>query len=221
VRANRWPQTLSWFDEHKRGQLEAVLPGLSARLLGPLWEEAIRLAIYWYVESSSGVQNAETSVVLSQVALERLVSTYVVESRKQKKKLPGAFCHAFPVVLNDLRIPTSLPSDPDQKMAKGEPSPRLDGPELFVEMRNRIVHPRGSLLATSISDRRQAKDLGLWYLELVLLSLFGYRGQYSNRLLALDRAVDGRWCLGQEPNGRSKGGTKPRSRALKQSDAGA
>lgn len=192
-RANRWPQTPSWFDEHKRGQLEAILPGLCARMLTPPWEEAIRLAIYWYVESLSGVQNAETSVVLSLVALERLAWAYIVESRAHKKKLGNttSATDKLRVLLNGVQIPASLPKDLDEAMAKGEPSTRLDGPATFVEILNLVVHPRGGLLATPKSDRRQAKDLGLWYLELVLLSLFGYRGQYCNRLL--DHKSGGRW----------------------------
>lgn len=141
----------------------------------------------------SGVQNVETSIVLSQVALERLACTYIVDSRTQKKKLPKAksITDQLRVLLNDLRIPTLLSNDLDEGMAKGEPSSHLDGPATFVEMRNRVAHLRGSLLATPLSNRRQAKDLGLWYLELVLLSLFGYRGQHCNRLL--DHRSGGRW----------------------------
>lgn len=193
MRANRWPQTLTWFDEHKRGQLEVILPGLCARMLSPPWEEAIKLAIYWYVESLSGVQNAETSVVLSLVALERLAWAYIVESRKHKKKLGNtrSATDKLHVLLNGVQIPASLPNDLDEAMAKGEPSTRPDGPATFVKMRNLVAHPQGGLLATQKSDRRQARDLGLWYLELVLLSLFGYRGQYCNRLL--DHKSGGRW----------------------------
>jgi hypothetical protein len=162
-------------------------------MLSPFWEEATKLAIYWYVESLSGVQNAETSVVLSQVALERLAWAYIVESREHKKKLPKAksITDKLRVLLNGVQIPASLPNDLDEAMTKGEPSPRLDGPATFVEMPNLVAHPRGGLLATPLSDRRKAKDLGLWYLELVLLSLFGYRGHYCNRLL--DLRSGGRW----------------------------
>ena len=33
-----------------------------------------------------------------------------------------------------------------------------------------------------IGAYRQARELGLWYTELLLLDLFGYGGRYSNRL---------------------------------------
>jgi hypothetical protein len=37
------------------------------------------------------------------------------------------------------------------------------------------------MLQTSIPARMEAKNLGLWYLELVLLRIFGYEGEYYRR----------------------------------------
>jgi hypothetical protein len=185
TRSGRQPRTMTWFHESMGGRLAAILPGLCTRKLDPVWSEAVELAIHWYVESLSGVQNVESSVVLSQVALERLACAHIVESRMNKKKLPKtkSITDQLRVLLNDLQVPTSLPNDAERGMARGEASPPLDGPATFVDMRNLVAHPRGGLLATPLFDRRQAKDLGLWYLELVLLALFGYQGQYRNRLL--------------------------------------
>lgn len=185
TKSSPWPRTLTWFHESMGAQLAAILPGLCARMLDPLWSETIELAISWYVESLSGVQNVESSIILSQVALERLACTHIIESRKDQKKLPKAkyIVDQLRVLLNDIHIPTSLPNTLDDGTAKGEHTPPLDGPATFVNMRNVVAHPRGGLLATPRSDRRRAKDLGLWYLELVLLSLFGHQGQYRNRLL--------------------------------------
>ena len=36
----------------------------------------------------------------------------------------------------------------------------------------------------------EARDLGQWYVELLLLTLFGYEGQYANRLAY---KYEGRW----------------------------
>jgi hypothetical protein len=60
-----------------------------------------------------------------------------------------------------------------------------DGPEAFVRLRNAIVHPKRSkrkvVLQTSVPARMGAEDLGLWYLELVLLRIPGYGGEYYRR----------------------------------------
>lgn len=62
----------------------------------------------------------------------------------------------------------------------------------FVEVRNDIVHPeqRSKVIFSPYDSkyegsywiRIEALKLGLWYLELSLLSLFEYRGNYVNRL---------------------------------------
>lgn len=62
-----------------------------------------------------------------------------------------------------------------------------DAPTAFVRVRNVIVHPgeprKRSLLNASLTDARyDAWWIGLWYLELVILFLLDYTGQYSNRI---------------------------------------
>jgi hypothetical protein len=185
TRSDQYRQTIGWYDEHMKGQLDAILPGLHAKMLDPIWKEAVELAIHWYVESSSGVQNVESSVVLSQVALERLACTHIVESRRGNRKCPKAksIADQLRVLLTDTQIPTSVPIALHQAKSNAGTSSSLDGPATFVDMRNCIAHPRGALLTMPHPSRRAAKDLGLWYLELVLLFLFGYRGLYCNRLL--------------------------------------
>jgi hypothetical protein len=66
-----------------------------------------------------------------------------------------------------------------------------DGPEILVGLRNALVHPtvekrrRLEVALEGVFDWAyfEASALSLWYLELLLLSLFDYRGEYSNRLV--------------------------------------
>ena len=56
------------------------------------------------------------------------------------------------------------------------------GPHTLVKIRNDLVH---SDMKRGISSGRiyaQARELGLWYVELMLLNKFGYAGKYGNRL---------------------------------------
>jgi hypothetical protein len=58
---------------------------------------------------------------------------------------------------------------------------QIDAPYLFTKVRNDIVHSKKDI--ENLTDYfYDASDLGLWYLELVLLAIFNYRGCYSNRL---------------------------------------
>ena len=56
------------------------------------------------------------------------------------------------------------------------------GPHALVTIRNRLIHPKLKNGIPSSVAQRQAKELGLWYVELLLLNTFGYSGLYSNRL---------------------------------------
>ena len=58
---------------------------------------------------------------------------------------------------------------------------QVDAPYLFTQVRNDIVHSKEKI--ENLEDYLyEASDLGLWYLELVLLAIFDYQGCYHNRL---------------------------------------
>jgi hypothetical protein len=68
--------------------------------------------------------------------------------------------------------------------AKGRKGERdwVDGPQAFVAVRNQIVHPQKRKRIRDGRAYYEALQLGKWYLEMVLLKSFGFKGQYSNRM---------------------------------------
>jgi hypothetical protein len=67
----------------------------------------------------------------------------------------------------------------DLKSADGP----ADGPRLFTEIRNEIIHPTKNRLSRDHDELVDAWRLSLWYIELVLLRVLRYEGQYASRLL--------------------------------------
>ncbi len=61
-----------------------------------------------------------------------------------------------------------------------------DGVQALTETRNALIHAnlkkRQRLLKRSFVEKIDIVNLGLWYLELVLLNIFGYRGKYLSRV---------------------------------------
>jgi hypothetical protein len=61
-----------------------------------------------------------------------------------------------------------------------------DGPHALTKVRNDIAHARKDLdflnEVETAEARWETSDLGLWYLDVVLLNLLGYQGNYINRL---------------------------------------
>ena len=51
-----------------------------------------------------------------------------------------------------------------------------------------MVHSNAKHTNIPIAAYHEARELGLWYLELMLLQKFGYMGKYANRLTPVKRA---------------------------------
>jgi hypothetical protein len=59
-----------------------------------------------------------------------------------------------------------------------------DGVDIFIYYRNSIVHPssKSNIHILSAEDMWNIISIGTRYVELVLLNIIGYKGEYSNRL---------------------------------------
>jgi hypothetical protein len=88
-------------------------------------------------------------------------------------------------------IPTAIPESFPVLPAKPRVTGPTDGPWFISEVRNRLVHPPKRLDDPEWpgdSQLRAAWQLGTWYLELAVLRVLGYQGEYQTRL-ELDRYV--------------------------------
>jgi hypothetical protein len=85
-------------------------------------------------------------------------------------------------------IPTALPNGfpelPNRAQRLGRVS--ADGPASVIEVRNRLVHPPKTGVQhpewPTNGEQREAWTLALWYLELVILRVLEYDGEYASRL---------------------------------------
>jgi hypothetical protein len=90
------------------------------------------------------------------------------------------------LLISHCGIPLAIPTDLTHLTRIAKAENWSDGPQALAEYRNALVHAnpkkRKKVLHADIGLRYEARDLSLWYLELVLLWLFGYSERYSNRL---------------------------------------
>ena len=90
------------------------------------------------------------------------------------------------LLLAEAKIPTAMPTHLTNFDAHAKHANWQDGPQALTQLRNWITHPTGkdrqNLDRVSLLTRFEACNLALWYLELTLLWLLGYRGDYVNRL---------------------------------------
>lgn len=169
-----WRGYSSCLDRVHGEALERLFPGFWSYLRALPQDSQTVLALEWYLESNTQ-EALHTSIVLSQAALERLTFE-TLERGKTKEETRGDWmASALSSVQADVTVPAS------SGMARGKKSPK-HGPHALVDLRNDLVHPKMKNSIPCAEAQRHARELGLWYVELLLLKRFGYNGLYSNRL---------------------------------------
>ena len=166
-----------------------VFTGYAAAWLSPTWSDAIRTATQLYVEANTG--DVEKSVLVTQVAFELLAWTRLVQetgviSQKEWNVKSMPFSAKLRRLLGSCSIPLSIPPTLDTLQAYCVLHKLSDGAEVITNIRNALVHPsptKRKRLRDNPGALIQAWVLGLWYLDLVLLHICGYKGRYSNRTI--------------------------------------
>ena len=169
-----WKGYKSCLDTHNGATLEELFKGFWGYFQTHSWDSQIYPPLEWYLESNAQ-EASHTSIVLNQAALERL-SVEAVGGRAKEEKRGDWIAKALRKVTDDVEVPQSL------RESLGQAKPFAHGPHALVEIRNDLVHARMKNGIPSSKAQRQARQLGLWYIELLLLRRFGYNGVYSNRL---------------------------------------
>lgn len=149
----------------------------------------LKTAVHWYGEANSNAALVEGSLILAQTALELIYNWLVVE---QRGILVGAdatnisAANKIRLLLNQLNASFEIPPSLQHLTAyKSSVTEILDGPECFVRIRNSIVHAnedkRKALAKIPNMARYEALQLALWYIELSMLKILGFKGRYKNR----------------------------------------
>ena len=177
--------TSNWLDPYGGEPMVEVFPEYSRLMEDSDWKEAIRTAIYWYIRANTNHVGPDGGIVLLQAALERLAWQKLVQDRGAISgdgflKLPAA--DQMRLILDSCRIPLSIPALLEQTLRAAKEYNWNDGPQAFVEVRNGLVHPQKRKKLEGSRAYFEVFQLGKWYLELILLRMFGLNSKYANRL---------------------------------------
>lgn len=182
-----WHSYLSWFDPHSGFQLASLFPGFMKRWANENWREALNETIYWYLNANFSSRGIDAGIILTQAAIERLSFEYAVKDKrlltvKGFKDLWAS--DKFRLLFSSVGIPLDIPVDtPElQRLAGNTQMNWLDTPHALTEVRNSLVHPEHRRCGQLGSAYDETWNLGLWSLEMGILSICNYSGTYSNRL---------------------------------------
>ncbi len=136
----------------------------------------------WYVSSNeSGA--LDLGIVLNQIVLE-LLTTLIPAKKSNESKMGKRIAY----MLCKQGIDPEIPPTCNALRALADEYGFYHGPHTIVAIRNSIVHSDSDLELNSSDIYREAQDLGLWYIELLLLRMFKYSGKFSSRLVDVQRA---------------------------------
>lgn len=180
----------SWFSAEHGKQAEDLFPLFSRRWKqSEAWKDCLRTAVYWYTQATTDgkLPGIGAAIILIQSALERLAHHYLVVDRKMISGKGFDDLRAsdrLRILFSVCGIPAEVSNfTPDILQANAafkKDAKWIDAPHAITDIRNSLVHP---------IDKKNVRQcyvdawcLALWYLELCILALCGYEGNYRNRM---------------------------------------
>ena len=202
VKVDRWQdeeqEVYSWFWIDGSHSLVEIFPSFMRKWRD--WGESLESVIHWYVESNKQVGGVKGSIVLATAALELLSWVTLVDKGSVSKedfenpnnKKYGSTSKKINRLIEELCIDKNIQKIRESQTNLAEFDRNFlgnknNGLYAFTEVRNSITHatPENRARLRNMPDATliEAWELGLWYLELILLRLFDYQGFYENRML--------------------------------------
>ena len=175
---------LTWVCGLQSEMLSPVFDGLWKRFTDPAWSDTVLQVIRWYLRSNDS-DEPDVGLILSVAALERLCSAKIgpklekTGPKLDRNEWTGDWIARS---LEGTGIASDIPEQCQELLRLSRTSPLAHGPHALVAIRNDLVHADPKLGPISADAYAEARDLGQWYIELMLLHLFGYSGKYYNRL---------------------------------------
>ena len=180
------------------------IDGLSETWLkfSDLWEnesdrECIKTVLHWYVEANSNAAFIEGSIVLIQNALELLFHWLIAEKKNYVNTSDADILSASAKIgflLSNYNIKSEIPKELEDLKSFAKQYGISSGPDSFIRIRNCIVHPskkkRKTLKEIEDNAKVEALNLGVWYVEVILLKHFKFKGNIQNRFAIFSQIND-------------------------------
>ena len=183
---DKWHHKRNWFPEMQAQTLRQLFPEFVRLWHSDLWHKPLKEVIYWYLLANS-LSTVDAAVVLAQNALELLSWTYLVREQECVDE------HTFKDVRTSqnirylmwaLDIPLEIPQGAEHFNKAFKSNKERDLPWALTDVRNWIVHPDNTTIENPKGLPYIASQAALWCIELALLRIMGYEGDYVNRLTA-------------------------------------
>ena len=191
--ATKWQDRGTWLPTLTTEGLIDTFPGFFTLWNEDSWKQPISQAISWYIYGNLQQSGLENSIIIVQACLELLSWVILVENGSVAKQTfnedleYNKTSKKINRLLEHFKIPNNIPYEFESlKNFESElKHSKNNGPYAITEIRNSIVHAspenRRTYMSLSHKTKEESLELGLWYIELIILKLFKYDGVYRNR----------------------------------------
>ena len=156
----------------------------------PEYHELVNVISFY--TGANKLEAPDMDVVMTQIALELLVSLYVsTGTHRDDKDIK------IRRLLTEKHISQEIPGQLKElseycqgKIGNGRP---IDGPNAITYLRNLFVHPEkdklGKIVNVPVTVMAQTANLGLAYIELIVLNSIEYKGPYTDRFAKTTKPI--------------------------------
>lgn len=183
-KGDHWSSPRNWFSTQDVEGLDSMFGHILRAWENPSWVKTFQNALYLY-ELVSANRTPDATLIMTQTGLE-ILSWYrfVVAGKEDPKQFDGERAsNRVRRLLDDMGVQFEIPSQLSSLQTYAQEEGWNDGPRAITELRNYEVHPR------KMEERevpweviRDGSSLALWYFELGLLEMAGYKAIYRNRI---------------------------------------
>lgn len=177
----RWHSPDGWADEHRPLDIASLFPGFLDHWLDPYWRRVVDIAVGLYLDGNVP-RTLERAVALSQIPLELLVHAVLVDGKHKTEKEVWPPSRGIARLLEHYGISTEIPAKFTELAKVASQEGWKSGPWAVTELRNEVIHVKRSTEVRSREVWVQSWKLIVWYVEMVLLATFGFKGEYGSRL---------------------------------------
>ena len=183
---------LCWFDGQNAEPVVELFPGFMDRWTTDGWDDALGTAISWYAQANSGFPTANQRIVAAQIAMERLSYEYCVCEQalvRENDFKHGRASNRYRCLLGPLGVPIEIPGAAKALTSARKREKWEDGPHALTEIRNRLVHSGKKRAPLQRQCYVDAWLLATQLLELTILALCNFKGEYSNGMTGWNERV--------------------------------
>lgn len=183
---SNWKRNYTWIPHYvKSFKLKELFNEFNLLLSNPVWTKTMKIVLSWYFDCYVSTYT-ENKIVTTQMALEMLAWTYLVEDQAilTKQEFKARDMTAYKRIKKLLETQSIKFEIPDVHGLMIYKHRYVDGINLLTRVRNSIAHPvkESDIGSMNSTVKHGVLCIGTQFLELSILKILKYQSTIHNRL---------------------------------------